>query len=156
MLKLRSCRHGATLTETLAVLVCLLVAMTLILPALAQVGHTVPVTRSMHNLRVLHEALACYAADWNDRQFTAVPDDLGIVGGDCDDYAEQCGCWPPLWVGRDCEGFQWGFFFECASDPFPPTTAPTSLPVFRSASILLRFLGRVSSAIPRSSRCTTT
>jgi len=77
------------LTETLAVLVCLLVAMTLILPALAQVGHTVPVTRSMHNLRVLHEALACYAADWNDRQFTAVPDDLGIVGGDCDDYVDQ-------------------------------------------------------------------
>ena len=118
------------MTETLAVLVCLLVAMALILPALAQVGHTLPVTRSAHNLRVLHEALACYAADWNDRQFTAVPDDLGIVGGDCDDYAEQCGCWPPLWAGRDCEGFQWGFFFECTSGSFPPISCTSEFAGF--------------------------
>jgi hypothetical protein len=116
---------GATLTETLAVLVCLLVAMAFILPALAQVGQTIPVSRSTHNLRVLHEALACYAADWNDRQFTAVPDDVGIAEGDCGDYVEwHCGCWPPLYAGSDCEGVRWGYFFQCAGDPFPPFNCP--------------------------------
>ena len=80
-MKLQSCRHGATMTETLAVLVCLLVATALILPALAQVGQTVPVTRPMPNLRVPHEALACYAADCNARQFTAVPAALGVGWG---------------------------------------------------------------------------
>jgi len=92
--------RAATLTEVLAVLVCCLAAFALMVPVLAQVSHDAPVSGSMHNLRVLHEALACYAADWNDRQFTAVPDDLGIVGGDCDDYVDQCGCWPTLWAGR--------------------------------------------------------
>ncbi len=115
----RTYPNGATLTETLVVVVCLLVATALILPALAQVGHTLPVTRSIHNLRVLHEALACYAADWNDRQFTAVPDDLGIAGGDCDDYVEQCGCWPTLWAGRGCEGLLWGWFLGCPGIGFP-------------------------------------
>ena len=101
---------GASLTEVLAVLVCCLAASAVMVPVLAQVSHDAPVSGSMHNLRVLHEALVCYAADWNDRQFTAVPDDLGVVGGSCSIYAGKFGCHPTLFAGRGCNNVLWAFW----------------------------------------------
>ncbi|MHC4306981.1 MAG: hypothetical protein ACYSW2_21260 [Planctomycetota bacterium] len=91
------CR-GLTLTETLVVVVSLAVLLATILPALGQVWQTAPVTGSWNNLRTLHAAMECYAADWSNRQFTAVPDDLGVVGGDCEAYADEFGCYPPLFA----------------------------------------------------------
>ena len=105
--------RAATLTEVLAVLVCCLAAFALMVPVLAQVSHDAPVSGSMHNLRVLNEALVCYAADWNDRQFTAVPDDLGVVGGSCGAYAAKFGCHPTLFAGIGCNNTYWAFWGAC-------------------------------------------
>lgn len=117
--------RGATLTEVLAVLVCCLVASAFMVPALAQVGHSVQFPNSMHKLRVLHEALVCYAADWNGRQFTSVPDDLGVVGGSCGDYVNEFGCYPPLIAGIGCNNAWWSFGgFGCSSGGCSKLTRP--------------------------------
>jgi hypothetical protein len=107
------CR-GLTLTETLVVVVSLAVLLATILPALGQVWQTAPVTGSWNNLRTLHAAMECYAADWSNRQFTAVPDDLGVVGGDCEAYADEFGCYPPLFAGVGCDGLNWAAWGSCA------------------------------------------
>ncbi|MCH7798838.1 MAG: hypothetical protein IID28_10405 [Planctomycetes bacterium] len=109
-------RHaGATMTEALVALVCLLAASAVMLPALGQFNQTVTVSRSMNKLRVLHEALECYAADWNDRQFTGVPDDLGVVGGSCGAYVTEFGCYPTLFAGLGCNGAFWAFWGGCGA-----------------------------------------
>ncbi len=104
--------HGATITEALFGLESITVLVGLV-PALAQSGGSVYGQPSRHNLRVLHQALTCYAADWSDRQFTAVPDDLGVVGGSCAAYANEFGCYPPLLAGFACDGSLWGFWTAC-------------------------------------------
>ena len=63
-------------------------------------------------------AHAAYAADWNDRQFTVVRDDLGAFGGDCRIYRAAAGPHPPLVLGDDCQGVTRGFFFETGCADF--------------------------------------
>lgn len=100
-----------TLTETSLVLVCLVVVLAVMVPAVGQLRRTAPVLESTYNLQVLHQTLVCYAADWNDRQYTAVPDDLGVVGGSCAAYVYQFGCYPPAIAGWDCDGVgPWAFW----------------------------------------------
>ena len=105
--------RGLTLIESLVLLVILAVVLSVLLPALGQVGLSALSTSSWHNLRVLDSALECYAADWEDRQFTAVPDDLGVVGGSCAAYANEFGCYPPLLMGWDCDGALWAYWQRC-------------------------------------------
>ena len=107
--------RGLTLTETLSSIASLVVLLALLVPALGQRGQSAAVSVSGHNLRTLHAALECYAADWNNRQFTAVPDDFGVVGGNCALYGHEFGCYPPLIAGIGCNGAYWGAFGECPS-----------------------------------------
>ena len=44
------------------------------------------VTQSLGNMRNLAAANGAYGADWADRQFTACPDDAGLVNGNCVTY----------------------------------------------------------------------
>ncbi len=106
-------RYAITITETLLVIVCVAGVLAVMVPTLAQLGRTAPVSDSRYNLQVLHNALVCYAADWNDRQYTAVPDDLGLAAGNCQLYAQMFGCYPPALAGIGCEGGVWGYWGAC-------------------------------------------
>ncbi len=107
----RSAR-GATIAEVLFGLASS-AALAALVPVLAGAGGGAYAQPSRHNLRVLHQALTCYASDWSGRQFTAVPDDLGVVGGSCADYAVEFGCYPPLLAGLGCDGNWWGYWGAC-------------------------------------------
>jgi hypothetical protein len=136
-----------TITETLTSVAIAVVVLAVLAPVLAQTGITGATTTSRDNLRTLGAALDCYAADWSGRQFTAVPDDLGVVGGDCDQYGHDYGCYPPLIIGWTCEppiGL-WSFPVDCAYDHRgwcfnKPVTIPidfdgSNVGVFRLANV---------------------
>lgn len=106
-------RRALTAVEVLAVAVAAAAVLAIFLPAFGRLRHAVADSGSRIHLRELHEALMCYAADWNDRQFTGVPDDLGVAGGDCWDYADQFGCYPPLYAGLGCNNLMYAWWGDC-------------------------------------------
>ena len=100
--------RGLTIPESLVVLVSGLAILAALVPVLGQAKTTSLVGVSRHNLRLLHSSFECYAGDWDDRQFTAVPDDFGVFGGDCLAYGQGCGSIPTVVVGQ-CDGVFWVF-----------------------------------------------
>ena len=100
--------------------ICLGIAITglaMVLPIANTVGCRSARLQSQQNLHLQHMIHELYAADWNQRQFTAVPDDLGVYGGDCAAWEAANGrTIPGLELGTDCSGERVGFF-DCASAP---------------------------------------
>jgi hypothetical protein len=105
--------RGFTIVETLVVALALFVLVAVTLPALATVSCDRGREKSAANLRALGVAHGMYAADWSDRQFTLVRDDLGEHHGRCDDYQSSKGCHPPVILGDDCDGATRGYYFDC-------------------------------------------
>ncbi len=102
-----------TLTELLAAGLAGLFLLALILPAVADVGATNGQSVSMRNLRTIGVAHACYGAEWNDRQFTATPDDMGVFGS-MEDWRIANGVdGPPLLLGWS-QGGLWAFWMDGA------------------------------------------
>jgi hypothetical protein len=95
--------RGLARIELVALLVAGATLLAVLAPVLAQLDGMAAGSGSAANLRTLHTAHACYAADWEDRQFTAVPDDFGEYGGNCATYVNETGCYPPLILGWSCE-----------------------------------------------------
>jgi prepilin-type N-terminal cleavage/methylation domain-containing protein len=65
---------------------------------------------SLKNLVVLGEAQACYATDWNDRQWSIAPRDLGTTNGNCSVYVATKSCPPQALLGWSSSGVIWGYF----------------------------------------------
>ncbi|MFO0829960.1 MAG: hypothetical protein U0572_17595 [Phycisphaerales bacterium] len=108
-------RRGVTLLE-----VCIVVALAIILaaisiPALATVGCSSMRTRSRQNLAALARAHTAYAADWTNRQFTMVPDDVGAFGG-CGGYISAGNCITGASLGTNCNGLNIEFTVGCAGN----------------------------------------
>jgi len=112
-------RRGRTRGFTQVELLCTLIAIGLItvvafgaFNALQPPGSTIP---SMHRLARISQANACYAADWNDRQFTLAPDDYGYASG-CADYISNFNCLPsPIlgWSLQDGDNRAlWGYWID--------------------------------------------
>lgn len=96
-------RRGLTLVEVCVIVLVATVAVAVALPPLASIGCESSRVVSRKNLRILGEAHVAYAADWEGRQFTAVPDDLGAFGG-CAGYLNAGGCIDGISLGLDCRG----------------------------------------------------
>lgn len=99
-------------------IIALLIA--ILLPAIGKARDAAMLTSSLGNLRNLVAANAAYGADWNDRQFTACPDDAGLVGGNCSTYTSTVACPPQQLVGWAANGAMWGYFIGgnlCAGLP---------------------------------------
>ena len=75
-------RPGFTIVELLVVVSIIALLIAILLPAIGKARDAARMTQSQGNLRNLSVACDTYAADWGDRQWTAVPDDAGLVGGD--------------------------------------------------------------------------
>ena len=78
---IRRARRGFTITEAAAVAAVVAVAAAVTVPVFRRVGCSSMREQSMSQLATLAAAHAQYTADFNGRQFTACPDDLGAFGG---------------------------------------------------------------------------
>jgi prepilin-type N-terminal cleavage/methylation domain-containing protein len=72
--------RGFTIVELLVVVSIIALLIGILLPAIGKARDQAKLTQSQANLRQLGQALATYAADWNDRQFTPVDDSLPAYG----------------------------------------------------------------------------
>ena len=70
-------RNGFTIVELLVVVSIIALLIAILLPAIGKARDAARVTQSAANLRNIAVANDTYASDWADRQFTAVPDDVG-------------------------------------------------------------------------------
>jgi hypothetical protein len=110
-MKDRSQYHGLMRIELLAILAIGMVGFSVFLPVSNKLGCDSYRMQSMQNLQLQHKIHAMYATDWNERQFTAVPDDLGAYGGDCAAWEEANGTQiPGLVLGNSCGIGTIGFY----------------------------------------------
>jgi prepilin-type N-terminal cleavage/methylation domain-containing protein len=112
--------RGFTIVELLVVISIIALLIAILLPAIGKARDAALVTQSLGNLRNLGAANAAYGADWNDRQFTACPDDAGLVNGNCVTYTTTIACPPQQLLGWAANGAMWGYFIgtgKCAGFP---------------------------------------
>ena len=108
-------RNGFGRIELVICLGVTVTGLAMVFPIADSVGCRNARLRSQQNLHLQHMIHALYAAEWNQRQFTAVPDDLGAYGGDCAAWeAANRRTIPGLELGTTCFGERVGFF-DCAS-----------------------------------------
>ena len=107
---LRNAVDAAMTTEGDVLAGCAIVVLltALLLPVLAGARGASEMDVSANNLRIIQQGLVCYAAEWDDRQWTTAPDDLGVFGGDCVTYNDSYP-FPPAYLG-------WGCFEGCDPD----------------------------------------
>lgn len=115
-------RSAFTIVELLVVISIIALLIGILLPAIGKARDSALVTQSSSNLRNLAVAHAAYATDWNDRQWTACPDDVGLYGGgSCNAYL-QVSCPAPLLLGWN-ENALIGYFLgsggACGSYGYP-------------------------------------
>ncbi|MFM1833584.1 MAG: hypothetical protein RLZZ461_1900 [Planctomycetota bacterium] len=119
-------RHqGFTIVELLVVVSIIALLIAILLPAIGKARNAARQTQSAGNLRNLAVANGTYAADWQDRQFTGCPDDLGLVGGDPLRYNAEVGCMGQLLAGYDQNGSLFGAW--CGGGMCPSDIAGDSL-----------------------------
>ena len=104
---------GFTILELLVVVLIVALLLAVALPVIGKVRGDAGIQESMANLVTLSVAHVLYAADWNGRQVTWTPDDLGAFGS-VDDYASDHGCndrfdegCSDMLLGWDCDGTIW-------------------------------------------------
>ena len=108
-------RTGFGRIELVACLGVTTVALAMTFPLANTLGCTSGRLQSQQNLHQQHMIHGLYATAWNQRQFTAVPDDLGAFGGDCASWEAANGrTIPGLELGINCDGERVGFF-DCSS-----------------------------------------
>jgi prepilin-type N-terminal cleavage/methylation domain-containing protein len=117
----RTARLGFTIVELLVVVSIIALLIAILLPAIGKARDAALVTQSLANLRNMSAANAAYGADWSDRQFTAIPDDAGLVSGNCAAYLTTVACPPQQLLGWGTNGgatTMWGYFLgnsgQCA------------------------------------------
>ena len=102
-------RRAFTIVELLVVVSIIALLIALLLPAVQKGRDKALVSQSVGNLKNLASANELYAADWGDRQFTACPDDAGLVQGNCTTYLQTIACPPQQLLGWE-GGAIWGYF----------------------------------------------
>ena len=119
----RASHRAFTIVELLVVVSIIALLVALLLPAVAKGRDKALISQSVSNLKNLASSNEIYAGDWNDRQFTPVPDDAGMVNGNCDLYKAQIACPPQQLLGWDVNGAMWGYFLgasgKCAQFGWP-------------------------------------
>ena len=108
-------KKGFTIVELLVVVSIISLLIAILLPAIGKARDAALVSQSLGNLRNMSAACNAYGADYNDRQFTAVPDEMGQYGtyfqGACTGITTSQ-CIPQLVLGWDDGGGLWGYWIR--------------------------------------------
>ena len=96
--------RGFTIVELLVVVSIISLLIALLLPAVQKGRDKALISQSIANLKNLASANEVYAGDWGDRQFTTIPDDVGLANGNCTNYLAQIACPPQQFLGFDVNG----------------------------------------------------
>jgi len=110
-------KKGFTIVELLVVVAIIALLIAILLPAIGKARDAAQVTQSLGNLRNMTAACAAYGADYNDRQFTAVPDETGQYGNFNNDACTKMTavqCIPNFVLGWDQSGGLWGYWVKGA------------------------------------------
>ncbi len=117
-------RKGFTVIELLVVVAIIGLLVAILLPAIGKARDSALLTQSQANLRAIGQAAGIYGADFQDRQWTALADDIGRDGGNCDVFAQKR-CSAQLVLGFTQDGASIGFFIpqapSCGVKPPNPT-----------------------------------
>ncbi|MCZ6857080.1 MAG: prepilin-type N-terminal cleavage/methylation domain-containing protein [Gemmatimonadetes bacterium] len=97
---------GFTMLELLVVVLIVALLLAVALPVIGKVRGDAGIQGSIANLVTLDVAHVLYAADWNGRQVTWAPDDLGAFGSVAN-YAAAHGCGG--WHDEGCRNLNWGW-----------------------------------------------
>ncbi len=106
---------GFTMLEMLVVVLIIALLLAVALPVIGKMRGDAGIQGSMANLVTLDVAHVLYAVDWNGRQVTWAPDDLGAFGSVAN-YAADHGC--SSWFDEGCSDLLWGWscdgtFYGC-------------------------------------------
>ena len=111
-------RKGFTIIELLVVVSIIALLIGILLPALGRARDSALQSTSLSNLRQISAGYGAYSGDWNDRQFTLIPDDFCQTGGalgSCSAYIQNIGCpaqpilgWANFVGGRA----PWGYWID--------------------------------------------
>ncbi len=93
---------GFTIIDLMVVILVIVILLAAAMPVIAGAGGNAGVQQSMSNLVAQSAGHLLYAADWNGRQVTQNPDDLGFYGGDAEEYNTANGC-PSNGLGPGCQ-----------------------------------------------------
>jgi len=116
-MKTSAIRRAFTIIELLVVVSIIALLLAILVPSLGRARDAALITQSIGNLNTLKAANFTYAADWADRHFTAMPDDAGLVGGNCTAYVSQVACPSQQLLGFDTNGGLWGYWIAGALCP---------------------------------------
>jgi len=109
-------RKGFTIIELLVVVSIIGLLVAILLPAIGKARDSALLTQSQSNLRSIGTASGIYGADFQDRQWTAIADDIGMApnNGDCAIYSTKR-CSAQLTLGFKEDGSAVGFFIPQAT-----------------------------------------
>ena len=96
--------RGLTIVEACVAVASIIVILTMTTTVLASRRSGID---AQAKLALLAQAHACYAADWNERQWSALPYDTGQFSNPCSSYPA---CVPQQLFGFDTNGALWGWF----------------------------------------------
>jgi len=120
-------RKGFTIIELLVVVAVIGLLVAILLPAIGRARESAQSTQSQSNLRNIGSAAAVYSVDFQDRQWSPLPEDFGKVNpindpGQWNRWASSR-CTGQLRLGKTSSGDQ-GFFVPLAAPPLcPPAQA---------------------------------
>ncbi|MBM4113323.1 MAG: hypothetical protein FJ253_08110 [Phycisphaerae bacterium] len=107
-----------TLTEIAVSIVAIACLAAVIVPTLGAGRSRSRELKSLANLKTLAAAHAAYAADWSDRQFTHMPDELALAPT-YPQFIDQFGCPQPITLGFGASAADpkttstWAFWLPC-------------------------------------------
>jgi len=110
-------RKGFTIIELLVVVSIIGLLIAILLPAIGKARDGALLTQSQSNIRAIVQGATTYGADFQDRQWTAIAENIGgdPNNGDCSKYAAKR-CSAQLVLGFDKDGASVGFFIPIAAD----------------------------------------
>lgn len=120
-------RRGLTIVETAVIAGAVTVAAISAVPVFRKVGCNASRHQSAAQLATHAQAHAQYALDFNDRQFTLCPDNLGQYGGSFLSWQNSNGCLDPIVFGTTVSGETYQATAGCNGTP--NTGSPFYIPM---------------------------
>ncbi len=116
--------RGFTIIELLVVVSIIALLVGILLPAIGKARDNARLTQSQTNMRQMGQANATYAAEWSDRQFTCVDDNISRYGNSpataVPNYNAVNGEHPPIilgWgAGSNGGNALWGYWMDYAGN----------------------------------------